>query len=112
MLADGHEPALVHDHDAVRVGDRAEPVGNDEGRAVLEEQVEGLVDLVLGLGVDLAGGFVEDEDRRVAEDGPGDGDPLPLPAGERRPVLADDRVVAAGDLLDELVGERLSRRLR
>ena len=35
---------------------------------------------LLALQVDLAGGLVENEDRRVAEDRPGQGDPLPLPA--------------------------------
>ena len=48
------------------------------------------MDLVFGLSVDLAGGFVEDEDRSVAEDGPGDGDALSLSAGEGRPMLTAD----------------------
>ena len=64
-------------------------------RADLVEQV------VLGPGVERGGRLVEDEERRVAEEGPGQGDPLPLPdrqvaaAGE---VLGQQRVVAGGQL--------------
>ena len=42
----------------------------------------------------LGGRLVEDQDRRVLEDRPGDRQPLPLAARERRAALADDRVVA------------------
>ena len=37
----------------------------------------------------------------VAEDGAGDGEPLALAAGELLAALADDRVVAVGEGLDE-----------
>ena len=55
-------------------------------------------------GVDGAGGVVEDEDARVVEEGPGQGDPLALAAREREAPLADDGVVALREVLDELVG--------
>ena len=42
------------------------------------------------------GRLVEDQDRRVAEDGAGDGDPLPLPAGQQPSSLAGLGGVAAG----------------
>ena len=53
------------------------------------------------LGVDGTGGVVEEEDPRVAEQCPGEGDPLALAAGQRESPLADHRVVAVGSALDE-----------
>ena len=49
----------------------------------------------LALGVGLAGELVEDQDARVAQDGPGQGEPLLLAAGQLRARLADARLVAA-----------------
>ena len=58
------------------------------------ELLDRLADQGLVLDVHGAGGLVEDQDGRVAEHGPGQGDPLPLAAGKRRAALADDGVVA------------------
>ena len=63
-------------------------------RAVAGERLQHLLDRLLAFQVDLAGGLVEDQDRRVAEDRPGQGDPLPLAAGEPAAERADDRLVA------------------
>ena len=46
---------------------------------------------VLGIGVERAGRLVEDQDRRVLEQRPGDGDALALAARQRRAALADAR---------------------
>ena len=48
---------------------------------------------LLALQVHLAGGLVEDQDRRIAEDRPGQGNPLPLPAREPAPQLPHHRLV-------------------
>ena len=58
------------------------------------EFVQRRLDEPLGLGVERAGGLVEDQDRGVAEDGAGDGESLALAAGEVRAAFADDGVVA------------------
>ena len=100
------DAAGVHDHDAVGELDGAEAVGDDDGGAALGEFAQGGLDLLLGLGVDLTGGLIEDEDRRVAVNRPGDGQSLSLAAGERRASFAEDCVVAAGDVADELIGVR------
>src|SRR5439155_17243137 len=54
--------------------------------------------------VETHGGLVEDEDRGVADGRSGDGDAQALPTGGRNPAVAHHRVVALGELLDELVG--------
>ena len=55
------------------------------------------------LGVDRAGGVVQDQDARVVQQCPGQRDPLPLAAGESEAPLADDGRVAVGKPLYELV---------
>ena len=62
--------------------ERGQAVRDDDRGAVADEGLQHLLDRLLALQVDLAGGLVEDEDGRVAEDRPGQGDALPLPAGE------------------------------
>ncbi len=57
----------------------------------------------LGRRVERAGGLVEDQDRRVLQQGAGDRQALPLTAGEGRAALADDGVVALRLTDDELV---------
>ena len=58
--------------------------------------VERLLDGALGLHVERAGGLVEDEHGRVAQDRARDRDALLLAAGEAVAALADDGVVAVG----------------
>ncbi len=53
--------------------------------------------------VQRAGGLVQDEDRRVAQDGACDGQALLLTAGEPVTTLADHRVVAVGQGGDVVV---------
>ena len=50
--------------------------------------------------VEAGGGLVEDEHRRVREQRPGQGEPLPLAAGDRRSVYAHGRAEALGERLD------------
>ena len=98
------DAALVDDEDAVGVADGGEAVGDEEGGSSLHEGFEGLLDETLALGIEGAGGFVEDEDGRVAEDGACDGDALALTAGELDAAVADGGLVTLGEGLDEGVG--------
>ena len=97
------DAAGVDHADAIGVLHGGEAVGDDQRGAALHEPLERLLDQVLALGVEGAGGLVEDEDARVLEDGAGDGHPLLLPAGELHAALADERRVALGEALDEVV---------
>jgi hypothetical protein len=81
-------------------------VGDNEGRPVLDEAIDAGLDPSFGLAVDVTGRLVEDDDRRIVEQGPRDGDPLVLAAREFDSTLADPRVVAVGQFRDGLVGGR------
>ena len=58
---------VVEDEDLVRVADGREPVRDRDRGAARADGVDGLLDGLLGLRVEGAGGLVEDEDRRVAD---------------------------------------------
>src|SRR5690606_11839596 len=79
-------------------------VGDDEHAGGLGGALEPGEDLRFDLGVDGAGGVVEDEQAGVAGEGAGEGDPLALAAGEAGAALAEFGVQAVLEVADELVG--------
>ena len=98
------DAAVFHQQDQVGAADGGEAVGDDERGAAGQERGHRGLDELLAFGVEVAGGFVEDEDLRRGQDRAGDGQPLLLAAGEFDAALADERVVLVGQLDDELVG--------
>src|ERR1022692_3206738 len=74
-----------------------------EGGAALHQVGETFLNGGLGFGIEAAGSLVEDEDARIGENGAGDGDALPLTAGELDAALADDGVVLLLELFGELI---------
>lgn len=74
--------AIVDDGDDVSIADGGEAVGDDDGGSADHDAVEGLLDAFLGLGVEGAGGLVEEEDGGVLDNGSGDGNPLLLASRE------------------------------
>ena len=102
-------PAFEH-VDAVGVAHGRQAVGDHDRGAALRHPGERALDGRLGLVVHRGGGLVEHEDRRVAQDRPGDGEPLALAARQLLAPLADHRVVAVGQRCDEARGPRPGRR--
>ncbi len=86
-------------------------MGDDDRRPPLHQPVQRLQHQGLALRVERAGRLVEDEHRRVAQHGPGDGNPLSLAAGQLHAALADARLVAVGEGGDEVVGVGRAGRL-
>ena len=82
------------------MGDHEDGERSEAGRSA-----DGLADGVedTGLVVDVEGvsGFVEDEQRGLAQEGAGEGDALALAAGEEDAAVADDGFEAAGEIVDE-----------
>ena len=84
---------------------------DDDGRAPLHQRRQRLLDQPLGLGVERTGRLVEQQDRRVLQDGARNRDALALAAGELVAALADRGIVATRHRHDEIMrGSRLRRR--
>ena len=66
------DDATVLKHvDAVGIADGAETVGDDEAGAVRHEVLQRLLNLAFGFGVHAGGGFIKEEDWRIAQQGTG-----------------------------------------
>jgi len=82
-----------------------------EGGASLHESARGFFEQGFGFGVETGGGFVEDQDGRVFEEGACVGESLRLSAGEARSAFADDCFIFLWKRFDELMqARRLCRR--
>jgi hypothetical protein len=101
----GLDDTAVLDHrDLVGLGDGGQPVGDDDGGPAGAEALEGVGDAGLAGRVQVAGGLVQDQQGRVGDPGPGEGDQLALPGGQQGAPLADLGVEAVGQAGDDLVG--------
>ena len=73
-------------------------MGDDNNRhlpsAILQNLIKGLLHLVLRLCVESAGGFVEEEDFGLADEGACDRNPLLLPSTQLHAPLPNHRLVA------------------
>ncbi len=96
--------ALIHDHDAVRFKNRRQAVCDDQRGAAFHQMFQGNLHGTFGLGVERAGGFVEQQDGGVFQQCPGDHDTLLLAAGQTGAVFAEFTVKTCGQCLDEVPG--------
>src|SRR5574341_730638 len=76
------DAAALEIEDAVHAGDGRQSMGDGDHGAALHQREQGLLDAVLALAVERAGGLVEHEDAGVLEDGARDGQALALAARE------------------------------
>ena len=76
--------AAVHHQDGVGVADRRQSVRDDEAGTTRAQRRHRPLDEHLGASVDRARRLVEDEDRRVGEERPGDREQLLLAGADRR----------------------------
>ena len=88
------DAAMVDDDDVVGIADRTQAMGDDDGRTAFHEAVQGGLDDFFAFRIEGRRRFIEDEDARVLEDGPGDGDTLALAAGQGAAAVADEGFVA------------------
>src|SRR6266704_7122981 len=88
VRASFRDGSVLEDEDIVGIADRAQAVSDRDHGASLHQALERLDDDPFGFGVERGSRLVEDEDGRVADDGTGDPDALPLAPGERLPSFA------------------------
>lgn len=103
MVPNLQHPPLPEDIDHISMLDRRQPVRNRNRRPPLGDLLQRSRDLLLALRVERRRRLVQQEDLGVSDDGPRDGCPLLLPAGQRHAAGADIRVVAVGQRHDEVV---------
>ena len=87
-------------------------MGDDQQGLALHQFRDGLLDVALVVCVHAGGCLVQDDNRGVLQDAAGDGDALPLPAGEACPALADHRVKPIGQSHHKVVAPGLAGRLQ
>lgn len=76
--------SAVQHQDLVGAADGFQPVGDHENGLVTGQGLNGLLQPVLVFRVHVGGGLVQNDDGGVLQPGPGNGDALPLTAGEGR----------------------------
>ena len=97
------DAAVLHHEDLVGVLNGGQPVGDGDDGLAPGQLGNGLLDEVLVLRVNAGGCLVQNDDGRVFQDGPGDGDALLLAAGQALARLARRGVVALGQFADKLL---------
>ena len=110
MAAHGRQTALLDHGNTIGLLHRRQAVGDHQRRAAGHQPRQSLLDQVLALGVQRAGGLVQQQDRRIGEQGAGDGQALALTAGQAEAGVAQMGLLALRQALDELVGMRRARR--
>ena len=96
------DPAGVDDDDPVCLHRGGQPVGDQDGGAGREQDVERRLDLRLGQQVEVGGRLVEHEHPGMREERPRERDQLALAGGQRLAALVHDRVEAVGHPLDDI----------
>ncbi len=106
MRAAFDDPSGVEHQDLVGAHNCRQTVGDDQGGTADCDLLQLGLDGLLGLRVEGRGGFVEDQYRRVLQQRAGDRHALLFAAGQLQAALADPRLVAFGQSLDEVVDMR------
>lgn len=91
-----HDAAPVDHQDPVYVKDCGQAVGHDDGCPSRPGFIDGSAHFLLCEGIQCGGGFVEQEEPEALQQGPGDGETLAFPSGERHASFANDRLVRVG----------------
>ena len=86
------QTAALQHRNPIGAFDCRQAVGNDDGGAVLHQRLERGLDCALRFRIQRRSRLVENQYRRVLEDGPCDRDALPLPTRELDPSLSPTRV--------------------
>src|SRR5262249_22553114 len=106
-----NDAPFFHQQNQVRAAYGREAMSDDEGGSPGEQRGHRRLNELLALGVEVAGGFVENEDLGSGQDRSRNGQSLLLAARELDAALADEGLVLFGKLDDELVRIGAPRRV-
>ena len=106
------DAASFKDNDLVCFEDGIQAVCNRDDGPSLHQALCGFLKQGFGLRVETGGGLVQDQDRRILQEGPGQGKALRLSAAETRAVFANDCLIFVGQCFDKFIQVRRFRRFR
>ena len=104
MGAPFDDAAVIEHHDAVRIHDGGQPVGDHKGSPALHQSIHTFLHQGFCTGVDGGGGFIQDHYRRIGYRRPGNGDQLPLALRKVGTVAGKLCIVAFRQAGDEAMG--------
>ena len=111
MPTDVVDHAAIEHENGVRIGQRRQPVRNDDQRSAMRDPRDVGVHDRFAVGVERARRLVQDQDRRIDDQRPRNRESLPLTSREIRRTFINVGFVAARQLVDELLRASQPRRL-
>ena len=105
MSSGFHDPPFFHYHDLIGTAYRRKPMRNNDGCLALHQVCQSLLNKQLRLRIQSRSSFIEDKDRGIYENCPGDGDSLTLTAGKKNTAFADERVITLRKLIYKIGSE-------
>ena len=103
MIALLDDAAVLHHQDHVGIADGGQPVCDHEAGAITAQPCHRLLHQQLGPGVDRAGRLVQDQQCRIGQERPSDGEQLLLTGGDVAAFLVDHRVITVGQRVHEAI---------
>ena len=97
------DASLVHHANFVGLTNGGQTVRHNDGCAILHQIFERALHQAFAFGIECRSGFVENQNRRIAQDGACDADALPLSAREPTAAVADVGFVALLGSHDKVV---------
>ena len=107
MGALGNDPALIKNHNPVGRHHRCQTMGNDQRCPVFHQACQRGLHGALGFGIQCAGGLIEQEYLRIAQDRARNGDTLSLAAGQPHAFFTQKSIEPFGQRI-----QKSSRRSR
>src|SRR6516165_66278 len=102
VAAGFHKLSAIEHREEVGVANGREPVRNNDRRAVAHQRVEGAANLGFADRIQMRGRLVEDQGRRVLQEGAGNCDALTLPPRQLNAALADHCVETLWEAFDKI----------
>ena len=99
-------PPVLQDQNSIGVNHGRQAVRDHDDRPPFRHLVQALLDFLLGLGVKRGRCFVEEQNRRIFQDGTRNADPLFFTAGKLEATFSDGRSIAFRKTDDKIVDPR------
>ena len=93
--------AFLEDNNPISLLHRRQTMGDHQHGSSLHRLLQAELHRSLRFSIESAGGFIQQKQGRIPQDGPGDGDSLQLSSGDIASPLLQQGFVAVGEALDE-----------